>query len=303
MNHWKHRIMSLITWSTLLCVVTTTGCAWFQTKPLPHLDPSQQLVVAVLPVALDLPITKLSSIRSMNGQGPQDESQELAAAIEELRAETRWLFLSRLATRWQFRFVPSEEVNAAAAAVGLIPGAPPTDAQLAALRTQLEADVLVAINILDYGKMRWQWLAVGMLTDTTVETIAFGLATAWNPAALLGNVGFNLLTSTPIWFGGGYLFGLAGRPVRVEASALETVHGEQLWSNTEVAIYLWKELRELPLEVRAKKEVQLKVNLMKTMETLADDFAAEGLNRTKLGEQQRDFERDRVDSYARLWGF
>ena len=159
---------------------------------------------------------------------------------------------------------------------------------------------MVAINILDYGKMRWQWLAVGMLTDTTVETIAFGLATAWNPAALLGNVGFNLLTSTPIWFGGGYLFGLAGRPVRVEASALETVHGEQLWSDTEVAIYLWKELRELPLEVRAKKEIQLKVNLFKVMETLADNFAAERLNRTKLEKQQRDFERDRVDQSARM---
>lgn len=135
--------------------------------------------------------------------------------------------------------------------------------------------------------------------DTTVETIAFGLATAWNPAALLGNVGFNLLTSTPIWFGGGYLFGVAGRPVRVEASALEPVHGEQLWNETEVAIYLWKELRDLPLEVRAKKEIQLKVNLAKVMEALADSLAAAGLNRTKLREQQRDFESDS----DRMWGF
>ena len=128
MNHWKHRIVPLITLSMLLCIATTTGCAWFQTQPLPDLDASQQLVVAVLPVELDLPITKLSSIRSMNGQGPQDESQELAAAIEELRAEARWMFLSRLATRWQFHFVPSEEVDAAAAALGLMPGTQPTDA-------------------------------------------------------------------------------------------------------------------------------------------------------------------------------
>ena len=154
MDHWKNRIIALISSSSLLCFVIITGCAWFQTKPLPDLDPSQQLIVAILPVGLDLPITKLSQIRSMNGEQPQDESQELTAAIEELRAEARWLFLSRLATRWQFRFVPLDQVDAAAAALNLVSGTQPTDSQLAALRTQLEADVLVTINILDYGKVR-----------------------------------------------------------------------------------------------------------------------------------------------------
>ena len=52
----------------------------------------------------------------MNGEWPQDESEELTAAIEELRAEARWLFLSRLATGWQFHFVPLEQVDAAALA-------------------------------------------------------------------------------------------------------------------------------------------------------------------------------------------
>ena len=64
MHCWKNRIITPARLCTLLCVVTVTGCAWFQ-KPIPDVDPSQQLVVAILPVGLDLPITKLSQIRSM----------------------------------------------------------------------------------------------------------------------------------------------------------------------------------------------------------------------------------------------
>jgi hypothetical protein len=56
-----------------------------------------------------------------------------------------------------------------------------------------------------------------MTADMTAESIALGLATAWNPIAIGANLGFELLTSTPLWFGGGYVFGVALRPVRVEA--------------------------------------------------------------------------------------
>ena len=224
-------------------------------------------------------------------------------AIEEIRADGRWLFQSRLATKQHFRFVPAEQVDAAVAAIALKPGSKPSPSDLAALRTQLDADLIVGASILDYGKVRWQWLATGMLMDTTAETIALGLATAWNPAAMLANVGFNLLTSTPVWFGGGYLFGLGMRPVRVESWATETVHGEEVWDDMEVAVYLWNELKALPLEVRAKKEIQLKTNLAKVMEALADSMSAQKLTMTDLQKRQGQFEAPYKAPWYRMWSF
>ncbi len=52
-----------------------------------------------------------------------------------------------------------------------------------------------------------------MFADISWETAAIGIATVWNPGIILGNVGFELLTSTPLWFGGGYVFGVALRHV------------------------------------------------------------------------------------------
>jgi len=140
--------------------------------------------------------------------------------------------------------------------------------------------------VLDYGKVRWQWLAAGMLADMTWESIALGLATSWNPAAIFGNVGYELLTSTPVWFGGGYLFGVAFRPVRVEAMAVDPIDGEAVWKETEVAVYLWKRLKQVPEEDRKKKEVQLGLNLKKAMEDLAESLLDAGLTKSTLWERR-----------------
>ena len=93
-----------------------------------------------------------------------------------------------------------------------------------------------------------------MFVDMSWETVALGLATAWNPAIILGNVGFELLTSTPLWFGGGYLFGVAFRPVRVEARAFETNEGLPIWQSMDESAYAGGALKELPEAVRDKKE-------------------------------------------------
>lgn len=291
-------------WCLLVCSLAFSGCAWFTTQPHSEVPPAEQPLIAVLPFGIDVAITSLSSIQSRKGEAPaEEEAQQLEHAIEEICADGRWLFQSRLATKQHFRFVPAEQVDAAVAAIALKPGSKPSPSDLAALRTQLDADLIVGASILDYGKVRWQWLATGMLMDTTAETIALGLATAWNPAAMLANVGFNLLTSTPVWFGGGYLFGLGMRPVRVESWATETVHGEEVWDGMEVAVYLWNELKALPLEVRAKKEIQLKTNLAKVMEALADSMSAQKLTMTDLQKRQGQFEAPYKAPWYRMWSF
>jgi len=40
-----------------------------------------------------------------------------------------------------------------------------------------------------------------------------------------------------LWFGGGYLFGVAMRPVRVEARAFETFQGYPIWQAMDESAY------------------------------------------------------------------
>lgn len=58
-----------------------------------------------------------------------------------------------------------------------------------------------------------------------------GTRDSWNPAAIMANVGFELLTSTPVWFGGAYVFGWAFLPVRVEASLTDPVTENTFWND------------------------------------------------------------------------
>lgn len=206
---------------------------------------------------------------------PEDESTQLAEALREVQQEARWLLLSRLATGQGFWFVPPEQTDALAEELQIKPGVLPNAEQLAEFRRRLGADLVVAGSILDYGQIRWQWMAAGLFADMSWETAAIGVATAWNPGIILGNVGYELVTSTPLWFGGGYLFGVAMRPVRVEARAFETIHGYPIWQAMEESAYAWGALKQLPEPVRGKKEVQLQLNLAEIMESLGDSLTTQ----------------------------
>jgi hypothetical protein len=270
----------------LLVSVALSGCAWFQARPQSELDLTERPVVAILPIGLEVEITKLSYVKSMEGSlSPEEEARQLREALQGIQEEARWLFQSRLATGHHFRFVPEEQVAAVVTEFGVKPGVIPTSEQLAHLRTRVGADLVVVCTIEDYGKVRWLWAAAGMFADMTVETVIIGLASAWNPAIILGNVGLELLTSTPLWFGGAYVFGAALRPVRVEARAIETMQGSPVWQDMEVAFYAWGELKQLPESERGKKESQLRINLETAMAGLADALTNEGLTVMQLHEQ------------------
>jgi hypothetical protein len=265
------------------------GCVAFDPVVPSRVELSDRPSLAILPFGLDVNITKLSALKTVEETlAPDEESLEIAEAILAVQAETRWLFLSRLATAQGFRVISLEDTDALAKELQMTAGVLPTPEQLAEFRRRLRADLVVAGSILDYGKIRWQWLAFGMFADMSWETVALGLATAWNPAVILGNVGYELLTSTPLWFGGGYVFGVAFRPVRVEARAFETTQGNPIWQAMDESAYAWGALKSLPEDVRAKKEVQLELNLAEIMETLADglikqQFAVSQLTETYGG--------------------
>lgn len=271
-----------------LLLFSLSGCGWFHSAVRSEIPIDERPRVAILPLGIEVEIKKLSSVKSIEDElPPEDEARLVGQAVQEIRDEARWLLLSKLATGQRFLFVTLAEVDAAGADLGLQPGQIPDPAKLAGLRTRLEADLVVVANIEGYGKVRWQWLLAGMLTDITTETVVVGLATNWNPAAVFGVViGWDLLTSPPVWFGGGYLFGIAFRPVLVEARVFSTSNGEPVWQDQAVAIYARGILKELPEEQRSKKEVQLYVNLTKAMEELGDSLHSQEYTVTKLRERQ-----------------
>ena len=240
--------------SFVCCIlgVTLTGCVGFDPVVQSTVeDLKERPVVAILPFGFDLEITKLSALKTVEGSlSPEDESHQIAEALQDIQQEARWLLLSRLATGYGFRFVTIEQTDALAEELQLTPGALPNADQLTEFRHRLGADLVVAGSILDYGKVRWQWSAAAAFADVSAETLVLGLATAWNPVLLLANVGVEVLTNSAIFFGGSYLFGIALRPVRVEARAFETVQGYPLWQMMDASAYAWGALKLLPEESR-----------------------------------------------------
>ena len=272
--------------------VMFAGCAWFRSPSEWEVAVVERPYIALLPFGIDIEITKLSAVKSVDGTlSAEEESRQVAEALQDVLADARWLFLSRLATGQKFRFVPLEQTDALAAELQLKPGALPTPEQLAELRRRLGADIVLAGNVLDYGQIRWQWFAGGALAELSAETIALGLATAWNPAAILANVGVDVLVNSAIFFGGGYLFGIAFRPVVVEARAFETTQGYPAWQSTEGAFYAWSTLKQLPESERGKKESQLRINLGRAIEGLADSLNAERFTTLQLGTTREEAQR------------
>ena len=263
-----------------------TGCVAFDpVAQSPVEDLNERPLVAIVPFGFDLEITKLSAVKTVDETlSPEDEAIQVAETLREIQQEARWLLMSRLAAGQGFQFVPADQTDTLAEELALKPGVLPNAQQLTEFRRRLGADLVVAGSILDYGKIRWQWMLAGMTTDMTAESIALGLATAWNPIAIGANLGFELLTSTPLWFGGGYVFGVALRPVRVEARAFETVQGYPVWQAMDESAYAWGALKTLPEGVRDKKESQLELNLAEIMESLGDDLLKQAFMASRLRE-------------------
>ena len=80
------------------------------------------------------------------------------------------------------------------------------------------------------------------------------------------------------------MFGIALRPVRVEARAFETVQGYPIWQAMDASAYAWGVLKTLPEGIRGKKELQLELNLAEIMETLGDDLTKQAFMASQLRE-------------------
>lgn len=134
------------------------------------------------------------------------------------------------------------------------------------------ADLIVDAHILDYGVVRWQYAATGLVVHASAELLAVGLASAWNPVALGAWAAFDITTDIPLWFGGAQVSGWAFRPVRIQIHALQIEPCEgMIWTEQELVLKVpGKTLEEYAPEQQRRKEVQLNVNLDKALAALAE---------------------------------
>lgn len=267
----------------LATMLWAASCAAGESTARPDVAEVNRPSIAVLPFAFSVELSKLSSVQTVDEElSPEREAELIGKAKAEIPARARQLAQDGLSKARQFVMIPLEQVDRAVADLKLEPGVPVSPAQALVLRERLGVDLVIGGIVQDYGKVRWQWLAAGMAGDMTWESLALGAATAWNPAAIFGNIGFELLTSTPVWFGGGYLFGVAFSPVRVDAWAVETQRGTEVWDSEAIAVYVWRRLKTVPEEDRKKKEVALRLNLKKAMEDLTESLLDEELTKQSL---------------------
>jgi hypothetical protein len=189
-----------ILYGCLICGIFG-GCAWFQTRPQQEIPFGERPYVAVLLIGIDVEITTPSYIKSVEEDlSPEDEAQQLAYALQQIRTEAQRFLQSRLAAGQRFWFVPNEQVVAVVTKLEVKSGVVPTTDQLADLHAQLGADLVIVGNILDYGKFRWQYWVPGLVLSMLTETLIIGAATGFNPAFMAATAGSELLTDVP--FGG-----------------------------------------------------------------------------------------------------
>lgn len=287
----QFRLLPSGPWFHPLCILLTVavaGCSVFVSKSTSPLSPGERPRIAILPFGMGVEITRLSSVQTVTSLPTSEEEPKMvAAAVAGIKDKARRLLYYQLEVAQKTMLIPLEDVDHAVEGIGLTPGDLLTHDQIAALRMRLDCDLVVGGIVQDFGKVRWQWLAGGMLADMTWESVALGLATNWHPGAIFGNIGFELLTSTPVWFGGGYLFGVAFSPVRVDAWAQDGVTGGERWSDEAVTLLIWKRLEEVSEEDRKKKEVRLWLNLNEAMKDLGESLLGQELTRTALQEKRR----------------
>ncbi len=212
------------------------------------------------------PIKHLSSIET-NPPPNLDPAQEASLIRERLLdvEKTASEFLADdLKTRQTVEPVPIPT-----GLFGTRRGERPTTAQLALLRRELQVDAVLYGKIPWYGRTRLLYPILGEGLDISAESVILGLATGWNPGLVFGNIGFELLTSTPLWFGGYYAFGWAFRPVTVEAWVLSTTDGKVIWHESVDRLISGKGLKDYPPSDRRKKEIQMQVSLHRAVDAVA----------------------------------
>jgi len=246
----------------VVALVVTAGCA---STPLPQALSLDHPRLGVVEFKVTAPIHHLSSIASApEGLSPEEEAAHLQVALRHVEDDATGTLVAALNEKGI--------VHAVVVPDPLFEGRPEkqlSQVQLEALRNDLNLDAVFYGELPWYGRTHLLYPIVGESLDILVESLLLGFATGWNPVVILANVGFELATSTPLWFGGTYLLGWAFRPVTVETWVYSASDGKQVWHESAERAVVHKALKLKPPGERSKKEVPLEASSHAAIEALA----------------------------------
>lgn len=147
--------------------------------------------------------------------------------------------------------------------------------KLATMATDKNLDAILFVGIPWYGKTNIIYPIVGLTADIAIETLIIGMITKWNPTIIWANVGLELITNTPLWFGGSYLFGASMRPVELDVKLWTKEAPEKIRSD-DIEIFISRKiLKEYPEEERKKKNIQLEASLKKALKELSEELTSD----------------------------
>lgn len=246
-----------------LIIFILTSCA---TPSLTEkLATSKKPRIAILKLNITAPIKKISSIQDSYSKDVTIES--VLREIEE-RATVKLVEFLQKSDKVEPVLVPIDYLE-------IKTGKRPSKEEIEKIRKDFAVDAIFFGEIPWYGKTKLLYPILGMSLDIAAESIALGILTNWNSTIVLANVGLELLTGAPLWFGGAYIFGWAFRPVSIDAYAYSAGDGSLIWENTVDQVASGDELKKFPEEDRKKKEIQLETSLNKAVHSLSNSIIGE----------------------------
>lgn len=248
----------------LILLFLLTSCA---TTPLSKkLSTDHPLRIGIISFKVTAPIKKISSIEENHPEKltPEKDKILVSKALRNVETLATKELINEL--RGQKKVEP---IIIPVGTFGIRKGEKPTAEQLTLLKNKFDVDAIFYGEIPWYGKTKLLYPIIGETVDITAESILIEVVTgSW---ALVGaNIVFELATSTPLWFGGAYIFGWSFRPVTVDGTIISSSDGKEKWSESFDRITSEKILETYPKEEQSKKEVQLEVSLRRAVGALAE---------------------------------
>lgn len=252
----------------LLLLMSTIFMSCSQLNLKKKIEPSKPYRIGLLPFDFSAPLTDPEDFMSKDSV-PKDQDHKIIVdgqktkisrfareyLVEKLKPNNS-LELISLDDQLNTKSFKEKEINA----------------KMATIATDKNLDAILFVGIPWYGKTNIIYPIIGLTADIAIETVIIGLVTKWNPTIIWANVGLELLTNTPLWFGGSYLFGASMRPVELDVRLWSKDKPEEIISD-DVGIFISrKTLKEYPEEERKKKEIQLEASLKKALNELSEEL-------------------------------
>ena len=242
--------------------------------------------LAIVGFKVSAPISRISSIADVSTQKLSDEEEKtlLDKTLREVEKKAGRFLVDELNERGAV-----DAIVVAEGEFGTRGGERPTTPQLHRIQRDLGTDAVLYGEIPWYGRTRLIYPLLGMTADIVGESLIIEFA-LHSEELVLANIGFELLTSTPLWFGGAEIFGWAFRPVTVEARVVSAGDGREVWRASVDRIVDREILKSYPERERSKKETQLEASLRSAVRALAERLS---------GKKQRSERTDTVSAPCR----